>query len=70
MASRHLWGDKESGEVADWIYVSSDKIHQLVFGLPPRGWFKHSDSFRTIFGADVVCARVSDPPHYTREEYW
>lgn len=54
MASRHLWGDKESGEVADWIYVSSDKIHQLVFGLPPRGWFKHSDSFRTIFGADVL----------------
>lgn len=53
-AARHLWGDKEAGEVADWIYVSSDKIHQIVFGLPPRGWFKHSDSFRTIFGADVV----------------
>jgi quercetin dioxygenase-like cupin family protein len=52
--SRHLWGDKESGEVADWIYVSSDKIHQLVFGLPPRGWFRHSDSYRTIFGADVA----------------
>jgi quercetin dioxygenase-like cupin family protein len=54
VASRHLWGDKESGEVADWIYVSSDKIHQLVFGLPPRGWFRHSDSYRTIFGADVA----------------
>src|SRR5215211_7091216 len=35
--TRHLWGDLESGEVADWIYVSSDKIHQLVFELlaPP-----------------------------------
>lgn len=53
-AARHLWGDKESGEVADWIYVSSDKIHCLVFGLPPRGWFRHSDSYRTIFGADVT----------------
>ena len=34
--TRHLWGDDESGEVADWIYVSSAKIHQLVFGLAPR----------------------------------
>ncbi|BCX03390.1 MAG: hypothetical protein KatS3mg053_1328 [Candidatus Roseilinea sp.] len=53
-AVRHLWGDRESGEVADWIYVSSDKIHSLVFGLPPRGWFRHSDNYRTIFGADVT----------------
>ena len=29
--TRHLWGDADSGEVADWIYVSSGKIHQLVF---------------------------------------
>jgi quercetin dioxygenase-like cupin family protein len=52
--TRHLWGDEEAGEVADWIYVSSDKIHQLVFGLPPHGAFRHSDSFRTIFAADEV----------------
>lgn len=52
--TKHLWGDKESGEVADWIYVSSNKVHCLVFGLPPQGWFRHSDSFRTIFGADVT----------------
>lgn len=52
--SRHLWGDPEAGEVADWIYVSSDKIHQLVWGLPPGGAFRHSNEFRTIFGADVV----------------
>src|SRR5919202_1782227 len=50
----HLWGDQESGEVSDWIYVSSDKIHQLVYGLAPGGAFRHSDSYRTIFGADVV----------------
>jgi len=53
-ATRHLWGDTESGEVADWIYVSSDRVHSLVYGLPARGWFRHSDSYRTIFGADVT----------------
>ena len=52
--TRHLWGDEESGEVADWIYVSSSKIHQLVFGLPPGGAFRHSDNYRTIFAADEV----------------
>jgi mannose-6-phosphate isomerase-like protein (cupin superfamily) len=52
--TRHLWGDPEAGEVADWIYVSSDKIHQLVFGLAPGGVFRHSSEFRTLFGADLV----------------
>ncbi len=52
--TRHLWGDAAAGEVADWIYVSSDKIHQLVFGLPPGGAFRHSDEFRTVFAADEV----------------
>jgi quercetin dioxygenase-like cupin family protein len=53
-ATRHLWGDDESGRVADWIYVSSDKIHQLVFGLPPGEAFRHSDAYRTVFAADEV----------------
>jgi mannose-6-phosphate isomerase-like protein (cupin superfamily) len=52
--TRHLWGDAQSGEVADWIYVSSDKIHQLVFGLPMGGAYRHSEDFRTIFGADEL----------------
>jgi quercetin dioxygenase-like cupin family protein len=52
--TRHLWGDAASGEVADWIYVSSDKIHQLVFGLLPGRMFRHSEAYRTVFGADVV----------------
>lgn len=52
--TRHLWGDEEAGLVSDWIYVSSDQIHQLVFGLPPGAGFRHSDSFRTIFAADEV----------------
>jgi quercetin dioxygenase-like cupin family protein len=52
--TRHLWGESEAGEVADWIYASTDKIHQLVFGLAPGGSFRHSDSFRTIFAADEL----------------
>ncbi|MCI0626182.1 MAG: cupin domain-containing protein [Acidobacteria bacterium] len=52
--TRHLWGDKISGQVADWIYVSSSMIHQLVFCLPPGAAFRHSDSYRTIFAADEV----------------
>lgn len=57
--TRHLWGDETSGEVADWIYVSSDKIHQLVFGLAPGGAFRHSADYRTIFGADEIYYVVS-----------
>jgi len=52
--TRHLWGDPIAGEVADWMYVSSREIHQIVFALPPGGWFKHSEEFRTVFGADVI----------------
>jgi quercetin dioxygenase-like cupin family protein len=52
--TRHLWGDGDSGEVADWIYASTDKIHQLVFGLAPGGYFRHSKEYRTIFSADEV----------------
>jgi len=52
--TRHVWGDRISGEVADWIYVSSRKIHQLVFGLPTGGSFKHSAEYRTVFAADEV----------------
>ena len=50
----YTWGDEGSGEVQDWIYVSSEKVHQLVFGLPPNGAFRHSDEFRTVFAADEV----------------
>jgi quercetin dioxygenase-like cupin family protein len=52
--TRHLWGDEQSGTVDDWIYVSSGKIHQLLFGLAPGQAFRHSPEFRTVFGADEV----------------
>jgi quercetin dioxygenase-like cupin family protein len=52
--TRHIWGDEQSGEVADWIYASTDLIHCLVFGLAPGGSFTHSHEYRTVFGADEV----------------
>jgi len=52
--TRHLWGDEESGVVADLIYASTEAIHALVFILPPGGAFRHSEEYRTVFGADEV----------------
>jgi quercetin dioxygenase-like cupin family protein len=51
---RHTWGDPDAGFVEDWIYVSSQLIHTIVFGMPPGGKFTHSESFRTVFGADEL----------------
>jgi quercetin dioxygenase-like cupin family protein len=53
-AVRHLWGDDESGRVADWIYLSNHALHVIVFSLPVGGGFTHSRAYRTIFGADEV----------------
>ncbi len=52
--TRHTWGNPEAGLVDDWIYVSSDLIHAIIFGLDPGKSFRHSEDFRTIFGADEV----------------
>jgi quercetin dioxygenase-like cupin family protein len=40
--------------VPDWIYVSSDRIHHLVFGLAPGARFQHSEDYRTVFAADEL----------------
>ncbi len=53
-AVRHEWGDEEAGLVDDWIYVSSERLHTIVFGMPPGGAFRHSESFRTVFAADEL----------------
>lgn len=52
--TRHTWGNPEAGLVDDWIYVSSDLLHTIVFGMDPGKCFRHSEDFRTIFGADEV----------------
>ena len=52
--TRHVWGDPAAGEVYDWIYASTARVHMLVFGIAPGGGFRHSEDFRTIFAADEV----------------
>lgn len=49
---RHIWGDREAGYVADWVYASGSKLHMIMFGLAAGRSFKHSPAYRTIFGAD------------------
>ena len=49
-----LWGDNESGRVSDRIYVSNERIQQLVFSMPPGGRFGHSENYRTVMGADEL----------------
>jgi quercetin dioxygenase-like cupin family protein len=67
--TRHVWGDPASGEVFDWIYASTDKVHMLVFGLAPGASFRHSEAYRTIFAADEVLhvlegtMVIADPQH-------
>lgn len=53
-AALKLWGDESSGFVNDWIYVSNDKIQQLVFSLAPGARFGHSERHRTNLGADEL----------------
>ena len=53
-AALKLWGDEGSGYVNDWIYVSNDKIQQLVFSLAPGERFGHSERYRTNLGADEL----------------
>tara|TARA_Y100001970_G_scaffold34641_1_gene42890 strand:+ start:672 stop:1490 length:819 start_codon:yes stop_codon:yes gene_type:complete len=50
----YMWGDEEAGKVEDWIYVSNETLHQIIFGIEPGNNFKHSDQYRTIFGADEL----------------
>lgn len=68
-ATRHRWGDTESGFVEDEVLISSPLIHSIIFTLPPRGSFVHSRENPTIFCADIVYVVLSgslllaDPEH-------
>ncbi len=53
-AQRVVWGDDESGQVPDVIYLSNERIHIIEFSLERGGRFTHSEVKRTVFGADEV----------------
>jgi quercetin dioxygenase-like cupin family protein len=48
-ASRFLWGDRKSGEVADVVYGRNERIATLIYKLKPGGYFKSSDSWKSFF---------------------
>jgi hypothetical protein len=52
--AHHVWGDAGSSLVTDRVYVSNDQLHVLEFELPPRSEFRHSESNKTVFAADVA----------------
>lgn len=53
-AALKLWGDATSGFVNDWIFVSNETIHTMVFSLAPGARFGHSPDYRTNLGADEI----------------
>lgn len=48
-ASRFLWGDETSGQVADIIYGRNSAISALVFKLKPGAFFRSSDTWKSYF---------------------
>jgi quercetin dioxygenase-like cupin family protein len=52
--SKHVWGDDESGQTTDWIYISTEDVSQIVFGMPVGGHFGHSKDFKDVYDSDIV----------------
>ena len=52
--AHHVWGDAGSSLVTDRVYLSNDQLHVLEFELPPRSEFRHSESNKTVFAADIA----------------
>jgi len=50
-----FWGvDDKSGYASDWIYVSNNKIHQLLYQMPPGAFYRSHKGSPVIYGADEV----------------
>lgn len=48
-ATRFLWGDDASGQVADVIYGRNEKIGALTYRLKPGGFFRSSETWKSYF---------------------
>jgi len=59
-AVRHTWGDEAAGFVEDWIYVSSQQIHVIVFGLEPGG-YRRQNAFWNSFAISDLVETEADP---------
>ena len=49
-----LWGDDESGHVNDEIFVSSERMQQMRFTMPPGARFTSFLTHRTDMGYDEI----------------
>jgi quercetin dioxygenase-like cupin family protein len=48
-AQRFLWGDPESGQVADLIYGRGERISAVTFALGPGHWFGASEAWKPLY---------------------
>lgn len=48
-AERFLWGDPESGQVADLIYGRGERISAVIYKLGPGHWFGASKAWKPYY---------------------
>jgi len=46
---RFLWGDEQSGQVADVIYGRGERISAVTFSLGPGHWFGASEAWKPLY---------------------
>jgi quercetin dioxygenase-like cupin family protein len=46
---RYLWGDEQSGQVADVIYGRGERISAVTFSLGPGHWFGASEDWKPLY---------------------
>jgi quercetin dioxygenase-like cupin family protein len=50
-----FWGESDAtGYASDWIYVSNDKIHQLMFQMPPGAFYRSSERLKVVNASDEL----------------
>jgi quercetin dioxygenase-like cupin family protein len=48
-ATRFLWGDHESGQVADLVYGRGDRVSGFIYQLGPGHWFGASQTWKPLY---------------------
>jgi quercetin dioxygenase-like cupin family protein len=48
-ATRFLWGDPESGQIADLVYGRGERISAVCFMLGPGHWFGASPTWKPLY---------------------
>jgi quercetin dioxygenase-like cupin family protein len=48
-ATRFLWGDEQSHQVADWIYGGGSRNSSFIYSLRPGEYFRMSDTWKPLY---------------------